>query len=154
MLDQFLEHEPRVRRQQNLPLVTVAPAAKEQADLDTLIQHLGLLVLVTQGTASLGLTQHVIDLGVSKAFTPVLEPGLRELVHPDQVNLLTLHTPDGLYQRVASEPAVHQHVINTKPAINGRKKHPEGHLDLVRVQRSEEHTSELQSRPHLVCRLL
>src|SRR3989442_10119227 len=27
-------------------------------------------------------------------------------------------------------------------------------LDLERAKRSEEHTSELQSRPHLVCRLL
>src|SRR2546429_5264270 len=29
-----------------------------------------------------------------------------------------------------------------------------GHLALARIQRSEEHTSELQSRLHLVCRLL
>src|SRR5436305_2248686 len=29
-----------------------------------------------------------------------------------------------------------------------------GQGDAVEVQRSEEHTSELQSRPHLVCRLL
>src|SRR3989442_8611299 len=28
------------------------------------------------------------------------------------------------------------------------------HLDQLAVGRSEEHTSELQSRPHLVCRLL
>src|SRR3989442_7577515 len=31
---------------------------------------------------------------------------------------------------------------------------PEGHMPLRLVVRSEEHTSELQSRPHLVCRLL
>src|SRR5690554_7607837 len=28
------------------------------------------------------------------------------------------------------------------------------HIDAVVISRSEEHTSELQSRPHLVCRLL
>src|SRR5690554_7265808 len=37
------------------------------------------------------------------------------------------------------------------PVISGFAK---GESDVVKVQRSEEHTSELQSRPHLVCRLL
>src|SRR3989442_3088811 len=31
---------------------------------------------------------------------------------------------------------------------------PESRRDRVDLERSEEHTSELQSRPHLVCRLL
>src|SRR5690554_7077852 len=30
----------------------------------------------------------------------------------------------------------------------------DGHVNLTASHRSEEHTSELQSRPHLVCRLL
>src|SRR5436305_8628312 len=34
------------------------------------------------------------------------------------------------------------------------RRHLEGLDRVVRVGRSEEHTSELQSRPHLVCRLL
>src|SRR3989442_6532906 len=34
-----------------------------------------------------------------------------------------------------------------------RGEHPAG-LDPRQISRSEEHTSELQSRPHLVCRLL
>src|SRR5690554_7097373 len=33
-------------------------------------------------------------------------------------------------------------------------RHPEDRIVLVSKDRSEEHTSELQSRPHLVCRLL
>src|SRR5690554_7128147 len=40
--------------------------------------------------------------------------------------------------------------VNTRPLINlGRR-----FLLLSESRRSEEHTSELQSRPHLVCRLL
>src|ERR1041385_3564405 len=34
------------------------------------------------------------------------------------------------------------------------KNHPHGSTDFERLGRSEEHTSELQSRLHLVCRLL
>src|SRR3989442_8829851 len=37
---------------------------------------------------------------------------------------------------------------------DGRPAHPGVQLIEPRRQRSEEHTSELQSRPHLVCRLL
>lgn len=50
------------------------------------------------------------------------------------VNRLILHTPDSLYQRIASKPTVYQNVIYTKPAIDGREKHPQNHLNLVRVQ--------------------
>src|SRR3989442_6296076 len=42
--------------------------------------------------------------------------------------------------------------LGERPTLHGR-----GHRDLElrhRLARSEEHTSELQSRPHLVCRLL
>ena len=108
MPDQSLERQFRVRRQQNLPFVIFAPTTKEKADLNTLVQHPGLFVLVTQGTAAPGFAQHVIDLGVSQALTLVLELSLCKLVHPDQVNFLVLHTPDSLYQRIASKPAVHQ----------------------------------------------
>src|SRR5690554_7130036 len=38
--------------------------------------------------------------------------------------------------------------------VLGRKSENEDELQLKMVERSEEHTSELQSRPHLVCRLL
>ncbi len=134
MPDQSLERQFRVRRQQNLPFVIFAPTTKEKADLNTLVQHPGLFVLVTQGTAAPGFAQHVIDLGVSQALTLILKLSLCKLVHPDQVNFLVLHTPDSLYQRIASKPAVHQDVINTKPAIDGREKHPQDHLNLVRVQ--------------------
>src|SRR3989442_9547895 len=42
-----------------------------------------------------------------------------------------------------------------RPGLSGRARHVHGYaLLLGRRIRSEEHTSELQSRPHLVCRLL
>src|SRR3989442_3915059 len=39
-------------------------------------------------------------------------------------------------------------------AVDARHFHPGVELDTRMEMRSEEHTSELQSRPHLVCRLL
>src|SRR5690554_2634267 len=134
MPDQSLERQLRVRRQQNLPFVIFAPTTKEKADLNTLVQHFGLFVLVTQGTAAPGFAQLVIDLAVGQALTLVLKLSLCKLVHPDQVNFFVLHTPDSQYQRIASKPAVYQNVIKMKPAINGREKHPQNHLNLVRVQ--------------------
>ena len=110
------------------------PSAKEKADLNTLVHHLGLFVLVSQRTASPGFTQHIVDLGVVQALTLVFKTGLYKLVHPDQVNRLILHTPDSLYQCITSKPAVYQNVINTKTPINGREEHPQHHLNLVRVQ--------------------
>ena len=71
---------------------------------------------------------------MGQALTLVLKLSLCKLVHPDQVNRLIFHTPDSLYQRIASKPAVYQNVIHTKPSINGREEHPQNHLDLVRVQ--------------------
>src|SRR3989442_2883546 len=41
-----------------------------------------------------------------------------------------------------------------RPSIPGRTSSPPGFAAVRPVARSEEHTSELQSRPHLVCRLL
>src|SRR2546429_7800639 len=41
-----------------------------------------------------------------------------------------------------------------KPAYPGALPHRRTEVDVARMLRSEEHTSELQSRLHLVCRLL
>lgn len=111
-----------------------APPAEEKADLNTLVHHLGLLVLVTQRTAAPGFAQHIVDLGVGQALTLVFKLSLCKLVHPDQVNSLIFHTPDSLYQCITSKPTVHQNVINMEPPVNGRKEHPQYHLNLVRVQ--------------------
>src|SRR3989442_4564499 len=46
--------------------------------------------------------------------------------------------------------------VELELALRGRERHRHDapHQDLAAAARSEEHTSELQSRPHLVCRLL
>ncbi len=59
-----------------------ASSAKEKADLNNLVHHLGLLVLVSQRTASPGFTLHIVDLGVGQSLTLVLKPGLCKLVLP------------------------------------------------------------------------
>src|SRR3989442_7926163 len=54
--------------------------------------------------------------------------------------------------RAQANPA--RPVGDGRPALSdGLARHRVG-LDLLEPERSEEHTSELQSRPHLVCRLL
>src|SRR6266567_1836230 len=45
-------------------------------------------------------------------------------------------------------------LFRSEPLRHGRRGHQEGPRDLLRRQRSEEHTSELQSQSNLVCRLL
>src|SRR5690554_7386571 len=63
----------------------------------------------------------------------------RQVYYPE-IPLGMVYIPSGSYimgQNDQDVPFMHQTVAKT-----------------VSVQRSEEHTSELQSRPHLVCRLL
>src|SRR3712207_8149369 len=64
---------------------------------------------------------------------------LVERLHPSQHGLaLALVEGDRLPGRAREVPAVHEHVGGVEPVD----------------RRSEEHTSELQSRQYLVCRLL
>src|SRR3712207_8197455 len=44
--------------------------------------------------------------------------------------------------------------VRPAPSPQRRSAHPGEHRDVPRAPRSEEHTSELQSRQYLVCRLL
>src|SRR3989442_11523586 len=58
---------------------------------------------------------------------------------------------------VVERHEVHHLVLDVLALEVAHQEHPAhlGHrLDDQNVERSEEHTSELQSRPHLVCRLL
>src|SRR3989442_6800242 len=66
--------------------------------------------------------------------------------------LFRSHHPLGLEVEVPARVAA----VRSREALVG---HHDGGVDFemlktVRTNRSEEHTSELQSRPHLVCRLL
>src|SRR3989442_7028892 len=61
----------------------------------------------------------------------------------------TLFPYTTLFRSVNAGPAVFNEIV-LRAALRLR-----AHVQVVRAQsRSEEHTSELQSRPHLVCRLL
>src|SRR5436305_9474644 len=61
---------------------------------------------------------------------------------PPDIYTLSLHDALPIYHAGAG------------PAAAGARVLEERHLGARRAVRSEEHTSELQSRPHLVCRLL
>src|SRR5690554_7530863 len=78
---------------------------------------------------------------------------------PLQTCLLAINTDcqPQLLQRNWQHAAADMGVSQQDFALNGRLQQGAGKLALPRdtsLQRSEEHTSELQSRPHLVCRLL
>src|SRR3989442_5940070 len=66
----------------------------------------------------------------------------------------TLFPYTTLFRSLEREPGEHfdlRRILDT--VLDGYQLDADGWLEL-RKQRSEEHTSELQSRPHLVCRLL
>src|SRR2546422_1411215 len=54
----------------------------------------------------------------------------------------------------STQPAVHPLRAGTALVAEGGRKCPRAHPKKMSRARSEEHTSELQSRLHLVCRLL
>src|SRR5690554_1575468 len=62
--------------------------------------------------------------------------------------------PALLFNPALAERSVYQVTPNVKHQKSSFKQIVLGTLDEVVNPRSEEHTSELQSRPHLVCRLL
>src|SRR3989442_7168322 len=77
---------------------------------------------------------------VRSAFQPALGQGAR------RARRLVLAAADGLVER---SPFIQDGHGHRDPAVGPRS------LDeWTAFDRSEEHTSELQSRPHLVCRLL
>src|SRR2546429_4236192 len=93
---------------------------------------------------------------------------------PPEISPLPLHDAlpisEGLDDALASSERLHQLgvAVQALDAVREQPRHPawvlrlgHGHVaqarlevDAVGVHRSEEHTSELQSRLHLVCRLL
>src|SRR5690554_6961811 len=75
------------------------------------------------------------------------------VINADEPQAITLHITSGM---ITSERM-------TEATMDGFKSSTDGDLSAIQsdvdqfmsvFQRSEEHTSELQSRPHLVCRLL
>src|SRR3989442_6068115 len=69
----------------------------------------------------------------------------RSTLFPYTTLFRSLRLSDGL-------PSCRQHILQ-RPRRADRV-HAGGRLPMFHADRSEEHTSELQSRPHLVCRLL
>src|SRR5690554_7542924 len=67
-------------------------------------------------------------------------------------DLLAVNTPlNRIFERLLlNYESVHPNYFGSISLLD----EDEIHLNLVSAPRSEEHTSELQSRPHLVCRLL
>src|SRR2546429_6607430 len=60
---------------------------------------------------------------------------------------------EGLFQQLVGRLAVTPGVQGVSAALSLPTKKPI-YTNIMKVERSEEHTSELQSRLHLVCRLL
>src|SRR3712207_8888137 len=66
------------------------------------------------------------------------------------------HASDLVHQNVSTHvrPARNAAFRERRPGTRGAAAIDPGHARLLRPRRSEEHTSELQSRQYLVCRLL
>src|SRR5690554_6264592 len=77
-----------------------------------------------------------------KIYSPVIEKGEADII-------LSFEKLEALrwleYLKPGGRMIINKQEINPVPVLIGQAEYPE---------RSEEHTSELQSRPHLVCRLL
>src|SRR3989442_6107561 len=76
--------------------------------------------------------------------SPALAAGNCVVAKPSEVTPMTAHLLGGLCAEAGFPPGVLNIVQGLGPRAGGKPA----------SARSEEHTSELQSRPHLVCRLL
>src|SRR5439155_5698057 len=99
-----------------------------------------------------------IDLGTTNAEAAYMEGGTPRIIPSAEGSAyggkmfpsVVAFTKDGI---LVGEPAKRQAVLNPEKTIMQIKRKM-GTDYKVRIERSEEHTSELQSRGHLVCRLL
>src|SRR5690554_864524 len=96
----------------------------------------------------------------------IIRTALEEYGEAKPGTVYTDPTTDELYETFSSAPKSGYFIAELNGEVIGgsgiypTKNLPEGYAELVKIylksehRRSEEHTSELQSRPHLVCRLL
>src|SRR5699024_12577953 len=70
------------------------------------------------------------------------------------LSTLSLHDALPILSAIFEAIAAFDHVRPAEPGEFTRRAFENGKLDLTEAERSEEHTSELQSRFDLVCRLL
>src|SRR5215813_15362108 len=122
--------------------------APDRGPVQNQIAEMAVLLGNTRGSVILGgsvLSALTIGIAVEAAFSPsVLRPGLAGVMTASLLGCVIvcwLRAAAGLL--LASRPVLDQ--------LNDHRWRTGAPLD---PRRSEEHTSELQSRPHLVCRLL
>src|SRR5436305_12979477 len=83
-------------------------------------------------------------------------PHTLPMTKPATVNTYTLSLHDALpiFALSGHQPADSHRNLSPKRHNEHSALQPDWRQRLAAIERSEEHTSELQSRPHLVCRLL
>src|SRR2546429_4959096 len=93
------------------------------------------------------------DTATTEIYTLSLHDALP--IYPDTIGLkIQIHTPD-VGRKRARDAGYSRSRTSTSPhSPSVRHEHSNMQLALPSTSRSEEHTSELQSRLHLVCRLL
>src|SRR5690554_6999493 len=92
--------------------------------------------------------QQPVDAVTFKATLEMLEANLK-LLHPFMPFLT-----EEIWQHITERSADEALIIAKYPEIKSYDEQLITDFDFATEVRSEEHTSELQSRPHLVCRLL
>src|SRR5690554_7324880 len=98
---------------------------------------MGEIIVITSGKGGVGKTTTTANLGTALTLL-----GKRTVLMDTDIGLRNLDVVMGLENRI---------VYDLVDVIEGTCRLRQA---LVKDKRSEEHTSELQSRPHLVCRLL
>src|SRR5690554_6989481 len=119
-----------------------------------LIECMGTIVSVqNKGTSiSLGIRPDIPDFSVVPGGSVAVD-GACLTVEEIRGAVIYFAAVKETLDRTTLSSAVSGRRVNCERAMEVKGRF-DGHIVLGHVDRSEEHTSELQSRPHLVCRLL
>src|SRR5690554_858378 len=133
--------DPMLGRETNAVFQKAADFTSKMGDQFVSVEHILLAILDEKNSAS----RMMKDAGISLDH---LQAAINDLRKGEKV---TSQTAEDTYQ------ALNKYAVNLiERARDGKLDPVIGRDEEIRrvLQRSEEHTSELQSRPHLVCRLL
>src|SRR5690554_7725671 len=153
---------PKKVRKEAQPLFSFGGGSKKvtTADITFFIRQMATMIksgvplvqafdIVSDGVDNKGTKQLIGDVRDSVASGNSFASALKQ--HPDQFDDLTCNLVESGEEAGALEEMLDKVAIYKEKTESLRKKIKKA---MMYPARSEEHTSELQSRPHLVCRLL
>src|ERR1041385_2149127 len=124
--------------------------AKIPSDLKYARSHEWVRVSGTEATV--GITDHAQHELTDVVFVELPEPGKKFRAGDSCAVVESVKTASDIYSPVSGEIVETNKAVVDNPALVNSEPYAGGWF--YKLKRSEEHTSELQSRLHLVCRLL